>query len=328
MQFPVAADAQRGEGEPKTGLMGGPFQNGDTTFDCKSLTECSWYVLRIKVWLGGRSRLVAPATCWFALAEGGVQCDEQGLFVGETPILRRSRRAGGNSWTVRPIDDLNRELGARYGLPIDAATKREGFAVVAKALERRDLALAQIAALLLQFPDPPSLAKAEGHDRAALAAELLRSGLLKGDWDPDKHPRTGTPPNPGWFAPKDDAAEPEPKGYDDSAVFTSYDAALRQIGNDGRVTIFVSPALPGAGVSPSNGATLAQFTVTPQGFGVQQLPGQNPLDPRGLNGPISAAEQQQIADALILIVNGNASALNPHTYNNFPSFARHRAASG
>jgi hypothetical protein len=82
--------------------------------------------------------------------------------------LRRSLRSGGDAWTVRPIDDLNRELSARYGLPIDAATKREGFAAVAKALERGDLALAQIAAVLLQFPDPRSLAKAEGRDPAAL----------------------------------------------------------------------------------------------------------------------------------------------------------------
>jgi hypothetical protein len=34
----------------------------------------------------------------------------------------------------------------------------------------------------------------------ALAVELAASGLLKGDWDPTKHPRTGEKPNPGWFA--------------------------------------------------------------------------------------------------------------------------------
>jgi hypothetical protein len=133
-------------------------------------------------------------------------------LIGKTPILRRSARAGGGDcWAVRPIDALNSELSALYGLPIETANKRAGFEAVAKALERGDLALAQIAALLLQFPVPPTLAKAEGADRDALAVGLLRSGLIKGDWDPDKHPRTGTPPNPGWFAPKDDDAGAEPE---------------------------------------------------------------------------------------------------------------------
>ena len=104
------------------------------------------------------------------------------------------------------------------------------MAVVARALERNDLALAQIAALLLQFPDPPSLTKdysAQG--AAALAWQLIESGLLKADWDSAKHPRAGEPPNPGWFAPKDDGgvqvaendAEPPP---------TMTDAPSRPIG--------------------------------------------------------------------------------------------------
>jgi RHS repeat-associated protein len=61
------------------------------------------------------------------------------------------------------------------------------------------------------------------------------------------------------------------------------------------------------------------FTVAPQGFGVQQLPNPSPLDPQSLNGQsgIPASEQQQIANALGLIVNENASSLNPHPYNNY-----------
>jgi hypothetical protein len=62
------------------------------------------------------------------------------------------------------------------------------------------------------------------------------------------------------------------------------------------------------------------FTVAPQGFGVQQLPNPSPLDPQSLNGQsgIPASEQQQVANALGLIVNENASSLNPHPYNNYP----------
>ena len=44
--------------------------------------------------------------------------------------------------------------------------------------------------------------------RAALEAEdrLIKAELLaRAGWDPDKHPRAGTPPNPGWFAPTEGA---------------------------------------------------------------------------------------------------------------------------
>ena len=64
--------------------------------------------------------------------------------------------------------------------------------------------MAAIATVQMQFPDPPPLAKAAESDDEIIcrAAELSRSGLLKANWDPAKHPRTGTEPNPGWFAQK------------------------------------------------------------------------------------------------------------------------------
>jgi hypothetical protein len=148
-----------------------------------------------------------PLLRFFRLSDEGVRCDENRLFVGGAPMLARSPRpGGGHAWAARPLDDQNRDLGARYGFPVDAGAKRSGLAGVARALERGDLALAQISALLLRFPDPPSLAKGDAaRGSAELAEQLIESGLLKADWDSSKHPRTGEPPNPGWFAPKDDA---------------------------------------------------------------------------------------------------------------------------
>ncbi len=68
-----------------------------------------------------------------------------------------------------------------------------------------DLARAQIGALLLRLPDPPaSVDSPPGTlEKRRLAHDLAACGLLKADadWD-DMHPRTGAPPNPGWFAPK------------------------------------------------------------------------------------------------------------------------------
>ena len=139
----------------------------------------------------------------FALRPEGVRCGADGLFVGSVPLLRRARDSRGREyWSVRPATELDDELTERYGLPVDVTTKAGGMATVAKALNRGDLALAGIGAVLLQFPDPPSLEKGApaAEDWVRLAVELACSGLLKGDWDPAKHPRTGEKPNPVWFA--------------------------------------------------------------------------------------------------------------------------------
>ena len=105
-------------------------------------------------------------------------------------------------WAVRPLAELNDELTARYRLPVDVAAKAGALALVANALNRGDLAMAAIATVQMQFPDPPDLAKdVETSDELAhRALALYRSGLLKaGPWDPTKHPRRGTKPNPGQF---------------------------------------------------------------------------------------------------------------------------------
>lgn len=209
-----------------------------------------------------------PVMRFFRLSEGGVRCGEDGLFVGPTPLLLRSSRpGGGDAWAVRTNDELERDLCACYGLPIDVAAKRPRMAEVARALERGDLALAKISALLLRFPDPPSLAKdAPERGSVELAAQLIESGLLK-DWDASKHPRTGTAPNPGWFAvnpdkgelttPKQATPEPSaPKGSQRKRPRLSdawreakrtVRAALKGVAADavglGRVALWADPAL-------------------------------------------------------------------------------------
>jgi hypothetical protein len=117
--------------------------------------------------------------------------------------VRKQTACTKGSWTVRPAAELDNELTARYRLPVTVAAKAGALALIASALNRGDLAIAAIATVQMRFPDPPPLAKeAESADEITqCAAELFWSGLLK-EWDPAKHPRTGTKPNPGWFAPK------------------------------------------------------------------------------------------------------------------------------
>jgi len=149
---------------------------------------------------------------YFRLADragGGVCCNSRGLFVGETALLERADTSDGHAdWRPRPLAELNRDLARAYGLPVEFAAKAGGLAAVARALGRGDLAYAQIATLLLQIPDPPSLTKADpaSPERLDLARALQAGGLLNRDWDPAKHPRwpAHSPDSVGGrFAPRD-----------------------------------------------------------------------------------------------------------------------------
>lgn len=139
----------------------------------------------------------------------GVSCGENGAYVGGVPLLERvyrSRAGGHDQWHPRPVHNLNRDLGLRYGLPIEFDRKVTGLRAVAQALSRNDITYAQIATLHLQIPDPPPLTKLPQSAREVidLARRLQASGLLKSDWDPAKHPRrpTGSPGGIGGeFAP-------------------------------------------------------------------------------------------------------------------------------
>jgi hypothetical protein len=154
-----------------------------------------------------------PGARAFTLASsrhsGSVAFDEEGVFVGGVPLLKREQTSNGFAhWSVRPLDALDAELTVVYRLPIDIARKANALARIAAALNRGDRATAAIATVHMQFPDPPPLAKG-AESRAELerrAVELAQSGLLK-FWDPAKHPRAGVPPNRAWFAPVDAGPE-------------------------------------------------------------------------------------------------------------------------
>lgn len=80
-----------------------------------------------------------------------------------------------------------------------------GLATVASALNRRDLCRASIAAVHLRIPDlPDPFARlAMETEDLLIKVEARADQLLRGDWNPAEHPRAGTSPNPGWFAPTD-----------------------------------------------------------------------------------------------------------------------------
>ena len=144
----------------------------------------------------------------FRLSPLGVSCDETGVAIGGIAALERAS-GGSGSWRVRPRSELEGELGTIYGARIDLERKLAGLGVVADALNRTEIARAQVATLLMQFPDPPEIAK--GVQASNIVMELFLSGLLKDEDFETKHPRTGTNPYPNRFAlkPKPEA-EPKP----------------------------------------------------------------------------------------------------------------------
>jgi hypothetical protein len=159
-----------------------------------------------------------PNLRFFRLAGGGVTCGPDGLFVGGAPMLRRAHSDHDDAWTPRPVAERDEALAQVYGLPIDSATKQGRLEAVARALDRGDLALASIGAVLLRLPDPPALTKdAPPRDSAELAAQLAAEGLLKADWDPSKHPRVGAPPNPGWFSSTDAPSPPATRDREEAS---------------------------------------------------------------------------------------------------------------
>jgi hypothetical protein len=110
-----------------------------------------------------------------------VSCDHDGLFVGPVPLLWRSRDGTGRQrWAARPAGELEAELGALYGLPVDMAGKSAALDAVARLLNRGNLALAKIAAVQLGIPALPTLEKRQQPSYYRdLIGDLLRSGMLK-----------------------------------------------------------------------------------------------------------------------------------------------------
>ncbi len=154
----------------------------------------------------------------------GISCGKDGAFVGEVPLLERPDDPNGSEqWQPRRVADLNRDLGKRYGLPVEFNTKIADLAAIARALERGDLFHAQIATLHLQIPAPPSLTKSPQttNDILDLARRLQSSGLLKADWDPTKHPRwpAGSPGSIGGeFAPAGSASDDSVAGEESAPL--------------------------------------------------------------------------------------------------------------
>jgi hypothetical protein len=79
----------------------------------------------------------------------GRACTEEGLLLGRTPLVERQ----GGLYAVRAKGDLERLLKHAYGGDLNAERLLPGLTAVASALARKNLCLAQIAAVHLRLPE-------------------------------------------------------------------------------------------------------------------------------------------------------------------------------
>ena len=129
----------------------------------------------------------------------GLACTDHGLLLGQTLLIERHD----GRFVARDRHEIARLLKGVFpdGFAVDRLMP--GFATVAAALNANDPALARIAAVHLQIPDLPSAAARDAMIAEDALIKYARDESGSTDWNPALHPRTGTPPNPGWFAPTD-----------------------------------------------------------------------------------------------------------------------------
>jgi hypothetical protein len=122
----------------------------------------------------------------------GLACTEQGLVLGRTSLIEQYD----GRFVVRERHEVAKLLRKVYAAELPLDRLMHGLGNVAAALNANDPCLACLTAVHLRIPDLP--------DQAARDELEATDSLIKlGDWNPALHPRAGTPPNPGWFAPTD-----------------------------------------------------------------------------------------------------------------------------
>jgi hypothetical protein len=135
----------------------------------------------------------------------GLACTNDGLLLGRTPLIEM--RDG--RYVVRDSSEIERLLSHGYGRQLSVDRLMRGLATVAAALNANDRGLAHIAAVHLRIPDLPDHAARDRMEATDVLIKYARDEADGSDWNPALHPRAGTPPNPGWFAPTGGAnAEP------------------------------------------------------------------------------------------------------------------------
>src|ERR1700690_167751 len=134
----------------------------------------------------------------------GLACSDDGLVIGRTPLIEKRDE----HFVVREQREIEQLLSRAYRSEVTADRIMSGLATVARALNTGDQCLARIAAVHLRIPDIPDRTARNAMEATDVFIKYARDeGGGAGNWNPAQHPRTGTPPNPGWFAPTGGSSE-------------------------------------------------------------------------------------------------------------------------
>ena len=134
----------------------------------------------------------------------GLAFSDHGLLIGRTPLIEKHD----GQFVMREQRDIERLLSSAYRSEVSANGLMSGLATVARALNANDQCLARIAAVHLRVPDIADRAARDAMEAMDVFIKYARyEGGGDSDWNPALHPRAGTPPNPGWFAPTGGSAD-------------------------------------------------------------------------------------------------------------------------
>ena len=134
----------------------------------------------------------------------GLACSDDGLLIGRTPLIEK--REG--HFAIREQREIEQLLSRAYRSKVNATRLMSGLTTVARALNANDQCLARIAAVHLRIPDLPDRDARDTMERTDVLLKYARdAGGGDSNWNPAQHPRAGTPPNPGWFAPTGGSSE-------------------------------------------------------------------------------------------------------------------------
>jgi hypothetical protein len=103
----------------------------------------------------------------------GLRCDRDGLFLAGEPLLERDSQ---DQFQPRPSTEIRKILSNTYRAETDWASRIRSVGVVAKALNKGDVARAMMAAVLMKMPDPDDAIRIADVDAA----------LAKAGFNPDE----------------------------------------------------------------------------------------------------------------------------------------------
>jgi len=155
----------------------------------------------------------------------GLRCDSGGLFLGRDALVQRDES---EKFSARPVAELREILRRAYGDDTNWESYSRSIELVARALNRGDMARAMMTAVLMRLPDPGDPI---GHSNADGA-------LAKAGFNPDE-PRDE---RGRWTTDGDSASEPsrDPRtqlagaGVSDASNDAAAQAAARAAANAAR----------------------------------------------------------------------------------------------